>query len=360
MLNFLVAAAAAAALFASAPLASAQSCNGAAALCSKQYTAVSFACTHNSYAVATSSPPQSSANQVQNFSLKKQWEWGYRCFNLDLFNNNGTIHLCHTTCLLLDAGPLTTWLKDLKTLVDANPNDVVTIHLENSGTPALAPSTIAAAFTAAGLTSSYFYSAGGTDPSTWPTLSALVAQKTRIVAFLGANSNPTAVPQLLDYNALTAETNYAVFDAAGLSSCAQFRPTTGDRPLFIVNHMLSKSIFGPGASDLYQPEFSTAASVNSAANITAQLTACTARGVNTVNYLFLDWGHIGAGLSVVAGLNGVAAPTTPDPSTLNPATTSTSTGAGNGVPRATARGVASMMMSVALASFVVALVAAMM
>ncbi|KAI8812649.1 hypothetical protein BJ742DRAFT_752807 [Cladochytrium replicatum] len=245
----------------------------------------------------------------------------------------------------------------------ANPNDVVTIHFENSGTPALAPSSIDDAFTAASLASSYVYKPGSTDLSAWPTLSTITPQKTRIITFLGANANTASVPYLLDYYALTAETNYAVFDAAGLSSCTQFRPTTGSRRLFIVNHMLSKSIFGSGASDLYQPEFSTAASVNSAANITAQINACTARRVSRVNYLFLDWGHISAALSVVAGLDGVAAaPSSPDPGSLNPATTSaaSSTGRGNGAPRATARGVASMMMTVVVAPFVVALVDAVM
>lgn len=36
---------------------------------------------------------------------------------------NNELHMCHTSCELLDAGTLESWLKEIKAWLDDNPND---------------------------------------------------------------------------------------------------------------------------------------------------------------------------------------------------------------------------------------------
>ncbi|KAG7109571.1 putative secreted protein like [Verticillium longisporum] len=42
-------------------------------------------------------------------------------------------HFCHTSCDLLDAGPITDWLTEVKDWVEEHPFDVITILLGNGG-----------------------------------------------------------------------------------------------------------------------------------------------------------------------------------------------------------------------------------
>lgn len=42
------------------------------------------------------------------------------------------IHLCHSSCLLLDAGIITDYLGKVRSWLDENPNEVITILWVNS------------------------------------------------------------------------------------------------------------------------------------------------------------------------------------------------------------------------------------
>lgn len=97
--------------------------------CSRTYSNVTHMGTHNSYSVQSSSL---AANQ--HYDVTTQLNNGIRMLQNQAHLENGVIHLCHSSCLLLDAGPVTSYLAKVKTWMDANPNEVVTILWVNSDT----------------------------------------------------------------------------------------------------------------------------------------------------------------------------------------------------------------------------------
>ncbi|KAJ1931711.1 hypothetical protein EC988_009698, partial [Linderina pennispora] len=126
---------------------SSKECNGYSELCAKKYSDVAFATTHNSYAYGDNI----AANQ--NHDIKKQLDAGVRAFMLDIHlqssrklgrrdatligasnpapaatgsasgSSSSDPYLCHTTCMLLNDGPMVDELKNFKTFMDANPNE---------------------------------------------------------------------------------------------------------------------------------------------------------------------------------------------------------------------------------------------
>ncbi|KAJ1554204.1 hypothetical protein HK096_004583 [Nowakowskiella sp. JEL0078] len=264
-------------------------CNGFSSLCDKKYSEVMWSCTHNSYSISTINPPGVAANQLQGYSLTKQWNSGYRCFNVGF-----------RSCDIFNVGPLNSSLTELKLLIDANPTDVVTIYFENSGSPTVSTARLAAALIAAGFKSSYFWAqpAGSTTSDSWPTLSTMISSSSRVV-LLTTTTDLTTYPWILSYNDLSAESYYTVTSASGFN-CSQFRPASGTRGLFVLNHFRSVSLLAFGT----MPDYSDSSTTNSASSINAHISSCTSVGTK-VNFLFVDWGNIGDAVLVVATANGV-------------------------------------------------------
>lgn len=94
-----------------------------------------------------------------------------------------TLSLCHTSCFELDAGPVETYLSTIKTWLDSNPNEVVTLLLTNGDSQPV--STFGTVMVNSGL-STYAYTPGDQVAiSDWPTLQELITTGTRLVIFLG-------------------------------------------------------------------------------------------------------------------------------------------------------------------------------
>lgn len=98
-------------------------CNGQDALCSRPYSNVTFVGSHDSAFVG----PLPTQNQL--LSVGDQLGLGVRFLQAQTHDLDGTIEMCHTSCIELDAGTLTDYLKPIKTFMDANPNEVVTLLL---------------------------------------------------------------------------------------------------------------------------------------------------------------------------------------------------------------------------------------
>lgn len=76
-------------------------CNGNAALCSRSYSNVTQIGTHDSAFVGI----LPTDNQL--VSVTTQLDDGIRFLQAQTHVNDGVLHLCHTSCEELDAGPLT-------------------------------------------------------------------------------------------------------------------------------------------------------------------------------------------------------------------------------------------------------------
>ena len=52
-----------------------------------------------------------------------QLDAGVRVLSAQVHSINGEWHLCHSSCDLLDVGPLRQWLSEIKTWMDKNVHD---------------------------------------------------------------------------------------------------------------------------------------------------------------------------------------------------------------------------------------------
>lgn len=142
-----------------------------------------------------------SGNQFYNSTV--QLAAGVRLLSAQVQINatDNSLHVCHTSCDLLDAGKLSTWLSEVNTWLVQNPNDVVTVLLVN-GADANA-SALKAEYQSAGISDiAYTHPATSTTSSTaarstasdrptgssseWPTLRNLIENGTRMVNFVAA------------------------------------------------------------------------------------------------------------------------------------------------------------------------------
>lgn len=160
-------------------------CNGHPALCDRQYSNVTQIGTHDSAFVGAL--PQDNQDQT----ITAQLDAGIRFLQAQTHVNPfGTLSLCHTSCYLLDAGSVASYLVTVKAWLDANPNEVLTLLLTNGDN--VNADMFDTAFTTSGIKPYAFIPASSPLPLTaWPTLQDLITANTRLIFFLG---NPTPPP----------------------------------------------------------------------------------------------------------------------------------------------------------------------
>jgi hypothetical protein len=188
-----------------------QACNNHVELCTKKYSNITNIGAHNSPFVR---PGNSGSNQ--ELDVTHQLNDGIRFLQAQIqYPDNSTVpHFCHTTCDLLDAGPITKWLTEVRKWVDNHPYDVVTILLGNGNYSE--PSAYAGYIESTGIVR-YAYEAP-VSPMTlddWPTLEYLILRGKRVVMFMDYMANQTAYPWLLDEFSAMSEVSLQVIDLFG-------------------------------------------------------------------------------------------------------------------------------------------------
>ena len=215
-------------------------CNGNAALCGRSYSNVSQVGTHDSAFVGVSPADNQDVNVTQQLDAGIRFLQGQT--HKDVL---GTLSLCHTSCFLRDAGPLTDYLATVKTWLDANPHEVLTLLLTNGDS--LGVSEFDSAFQSSGLVPSIYVptSDAPLNLSAWPTLQEMITTNNRLVTFLDYGANATLVPYLLDEFAFFFETPYDTTDPT-FPECSIDRPPGADADgrMYIVNHFLDLNISG--------------------------------------------------------------------------------------------------------------------
>lgn len=183
----------------------------------------------------------------QYYNATKALSAGIRLLSAQVHNSNGTLELCHTTCSLLDAGSLESWLGKIKYWLDENPNEVVTLILVNSDDEDV--SSFGPVYESSNI-STYAYTPATTSATTdWPTLQTMIDDNTRLVSFIAAINYSTTYPYLLNEWDYVFETAYEVtsytefncsLDRPTLLSSASAAISSGYLPL--INHFLYKSL----------------------------------------------------------------------------------------------------------------------
>jgi hypothetical protein len=167
-------------------------CNGRAEYCDRSYSNVSLIGAHDSPFVGEL------LTDNQDLSVTDELNFGIRFLQGQTHDNvEGTLDMCHTNCLLKDAGTLVSFLQTVKTWLDSNPNEVVTLLITNGDS--LDISRFDTAFSDSGI-KPYAY-VPPTSPNVlpidqWPTLQELINAGQRVVAFLG-EMRISAIPNLL-------------------------------------------------------------------------------------------------------------------------------------------------------------------
>lgn len=231
-----------------------------------------------------------------------------------IHNKNGLLHVCHTTCGLLDAGRVGDWLASIRVWLDKNPNEVVTILLVNSDNVSAAQ--IDAEFRAANLTSyAYVPPSRTTALENWPTLQDMVSNSTRLVAFI-APLDPaanTVAPYLLDEFTFVWENPYDVMSPVNFS-CLPDRPPavrgnisaaiTSGR-LTLMNHFL----YMPGPFGIELPDTTHIANTNAPFGTLGNLGDRTANCTNVFGkaptFILVDFFDQGPAIATVDKLNGI-------------------------------------------------------
>ncbi|KAI0390883.1 PLC-like phosphodiesterase [Xylariaceae sp. FL0594] len=267
-------------------------CNGHAEYCGRRYSEITFAGSHNAGFVGIGP----SDNQLQ--SVTAQLNQGIRFLTTQTHDKDGVIEMCHTSCALLDAGPLQTYLGSVKSWVDGHPDDVVTLLITNQD--AIDINKFGDAFKAVGLDSYAFVPSGQLALDEWPTLGDLISSGNRVVVFMDYHSDTSKVPYILDEFSYFIETPFDPH-ADQLSGCNVDRPAgaSADGRLVLANHNRNTEVLGIDLPDLVDAD-----DTNSVDSIAQQASTCHGLYGRNPNVVLLDFVSIGQVLDAQNKLNG--------------------------------------------------------
>ncbi|KAF7360516.1 F-box domain-containing protein [Mycena venus] len=134
----------------------------------------------------------------QEIDITSQLNLGIRLFQAQSHVKDGVFHFCHTSCTLFDGGPVVDYLKTVKSFIDANPNEVLTLIFTNP--EGQSPLNVwKPAFDEAGISDLAFVPPSlPAKQSDWPTLGEMIDSGKRVVVFLDAKADdPDSVPFIL-------------------------------------------------------------------------------------------------------------------------------------------------------------------
>jgi hypothetical protein len=234
---------------------------------------------------------------------------GVRLLSAQVHLNNGTVRLCHSSCSLLDAGLLETWLSFIKSWMDSNPNEVVTLILVNSD--ALTAAQYGSIFTSSGL-STYGYTPTSTPQFTWPTLATMIASNTRLVTFIASITPDPVYPYLLNEFDYMFETSFGVTSASNFT-CALDRPsslssaTTATRQGYMgmINHWLDDAQSFFQIPNVLLLNVTNSAQTGAVGTLGTQAAQCESEWGVKPTFLLVNFFNVGPAIEAVDALNGV-------------------------------------------------------
>lgn len=276
-------------------------CNGHPDLCTRKYSNITQIGTHGS--------PFSGILPManQNVDIKTQLDSGIRFLQAQTHHNAfGTLSLCHTSCMINNAGSLQNYLKVVKDWLDAHPLEIVTLLLTNGDRKNI--SEFDHAFTASGI-KPYAYVPKNTGDwkiddsiNSWPTLGEMIASGKRLVAFVGYETSPL-YPHILSEFLFFWETPFDSTDPA-FSQCTIQRIVAATNPqMYIINHFLDTQIF-----QMTVPNRKAASHTNAAAgagSIGAHVQLCKELHGNLPAVILVDYFDRGEIFKVQSLLNGL-------------------------------------------------------
>ena len=254
-------------------------CNGMPELCEQPFNTVAFVGTHNSM----SNAEDGWLAPNQGWNIRHQLDAGVRALNLDTYEIDGTVMLCHGFCELGEQ-PLEDALSEVREFLDSQPDNVILITFQDAASAELT----LGAFEAAGIRD-WLHEQPIDAP--WPTLQNLIDSNTKLVVFAaqyGSSDYPGYHSQW-DY---WIDTPYQAQDTSDFS-CEADRGNTETASLFNVNHFITNPIA--------LPEHAEAA--NTAAVLNEHIERCLLERERPMTQILVDFVDIGDVIEVIDSLN---------------------------------------------------------
>ena len=204
-----------------APLA----CNNSPLLCDRQYNHIAYLGTHNSPFVRDY-PQNAQVGANQDVNTTESLSAGVRLLTAPVRFDKGNLYLCHGPCWLSKQGSLSHWLLTIKEWLDANPNEIVTLVLNNKDDVHV--EFFDRDFRLVDMhTYSYIPPASSaTGMAAWPTLRQLIENDTRLVTFIqGPQSLSADYAYFLDLFQYVFQTPWENMVGEGFD-CKLDRPST--------------------------------------------------------------------------------------------------------------------------------------
>ena len=255
-------------------------CNGSLNLCSKQYNEVAYLTTHNAF----NSDEDGLLLPNQTYNIASQLNSGVRGLMIDVYDYFGTPTAYHSISVL-GTIPISDIFNDIKTFLDNNPNEIVTIILECNVTA----NDIEDEINQSGL-SNYLY----THNATWPTLQSMIDNNNRLVIFTDIDDASTAQSwyhYVWDY---AVETHYSIGNINDFT--CDFNRGDPLNDLFIFNHFVTDANLGYGL-------YNESNDVNANPFFITRALDCQTQTNKFPNFVTVDFYELGDGIAVVDQLN---------------------------------------------------------
>ncbi|KAH9966051.1 PLC-like phosphodiesterase [Russula dissimulans] len=269
-------------------------CNGHVELCNRSYGNITFIGAHDSYAFSNNTLQLARDQEVD---IPTQLSFGIRLLQAQshMYNN-----------LLFDGGTVADYLTLVRTFLDNNPNDVLTLLFTNPEGWSF-NQTWAPLFENASLSNYAYVPPQNPMPqNAWPTLGNMIASGKRLVVFIDYLGNDsTTVDYLLPEFGMIWETPYDVTDPAFNCSIDRIRGTlSATDQMYLINHYLDLNVLDLG---ILISDVEDAPTTNSVSSIVANADNCVplANG-RYPNFVLIDWINIGDAFKAGDQLNGLS------------------------------------------------------
>jgi hypothetical protein len=284
-----------------------QVCNGHAALCTRQYGNTTFLGSHDSFAF--SSNPLA-LSRTQEVDLEAQLKLGVRALQVQAHLRDGELHFCHASCYLFDGGLVEDYLRKVKTFLDANPNEVVTIIIANKiDTPVM--SKWKAVFDKSQMNNlAYVPPQPVMTRRDWPTLGNMISSGKRVVVFMDkgfkGRKEANAEFMLPEFKMLWEDS----YDPTDIAFPCKVERTAGPlaprEQLNLINHNLNANLLPVvGERGFLLPDRLNTPRTNSLDLILQHAAHCS-KFVDdrNPNFVLVDYVNVGQGVLAVDKLNG--------------------------------------------------------
>ncbi|KAL6708966.1 hypothetical protein ACN47E_002093 [Coniothyrium glycines] len=273
-------------------------CNGYPEFCDRRFSNISMVVAHNSPFVR-----QHSAASNQLHPVLDQLNDGIRGLQFETQQPSSTsgIRLCHTSCNILDVGPLESYLATVKGWLDDNPYEVLGIIMgNNNGQSTRIPAAAyVAPFQDSGLLDYVWTpSSKSLNLTHWPTLAELIIENKRVVVMIDYGADRESVPWLLSEFDYMWETPFSPTDPA--FPCTQQRPpnqaeNVSRERMYMMNHNLNieMSISNERILIPAYPLLEQVNAVSGDGSVGMNVQNCTATWGHPPNWILVDYYNVG-------------------------------------------------------------------